>query len=71
MKMSKILAVVALILTTAGAFAFEVPPSCPGDTVVWVNTKSNIYHYNSTTKQGAFACEKDALAKGARASKTN
>jgi hypothetical protein len=35
---------------------------CPSDTVVWVNTKSNIYHFvgrrdYGNTKQGAYMCE--------------
>ena len=48
---------------------------CPGDTVVWVNLGSKIYHYRGykdygTTKKGAYMCEKDAAAQGNRASKT-
>lgn len=47
---------------------------CPTDTVVWANTKSNIYHFRSTynygnTKAGAYMCERDALAGGVRAAK--
>lgn len=59
----------AFALVSTSALAFDNPPSCPGDNVVWVNTKSRIYHYRSTTAQGAFACEKAALAQGARAAK--
>jgi hypothetical protein len=47
---------------------------CPADVVVWVNTDSNIYHFSGHsdyghTKQGAFMCEKDAMAAGNRAAK--
>ena len=47
---------------------------CPTDTVVWANTRSNIYHFRSTnnygnTKAGAYMCEQDALAGGIRAAK--
>ena len=49
------------------------PPglSCPGDKVVWVNTKSGIYHfrgerYFGSTEQGKFTCEHDALREGDR-----
>ena len=48
---------------------------CPGATVVWVNTKSGVYHFAGsrnfgTTKAGAYMCEADATAAGDRASKT-
>jgi hypothetical protein len=48
---------------------------CPGASVVWVNTKSRIYHFAGTknygsTKDGAYMCETDATAEGDRASKT-
>jgi hypothetical protein len=52
------------------------PPSltCPGDTVVWVNTRSGVYHYRGeryfgSTKQGKFICEKAARAEGDRPTK--
>ena len=43
--------------------------------VVWVNTKSRIYHYQGThnyghTKEGAYMCEADAKAAGDRASRS-
>ena len=46
---------------------------CPKDTVVWLNVPSGIYHYKGErwyrrTKHGAFACEKEAIAAGDRAS---
>ncbi len=45
---------------------------CPSDTVVWVNTKSRVYHFAGThnygtTKQGTYMCEADAKATGDRA----
>ena len=67
----------AAVATGAGQFATEAEAKtrCPADTVVWVNTKSKIYHYAGTrsygkTKQGAYMCEADATAAGDRASKS-
>ena len=52
------------------------PPAlkCPGDVIVWVNTRSGVYHfpgarYFGSTKQGKFTCEKYALAEGDRPTK--
>jgi hypothetical protein len=47
---------------------------CPSDTVVWANTRSNIYHFHGTqnygsTVAGAYMCEHDAIAEGMRAAK--
>ena len=52
----------------------EAKTHCPGDTVVWANTRSRIYHYASSriyghTKMGAYMCEKDTAAAGIRAAK--
>ena len=46
---------------------------CPKDVVVWLNILSGIYHYKAErwygrTKHGAYACEKEAIAAGDRAS---
>lgn len=46
---------------------------CPRDVVVWLNVPSGIYHYKGErwygrTKHGAYACEKEAIAAGDRAS---
>jgi hypothetical protein len=66
--------------TGAGEFASEAEAKgrCPGDTVVWVNTrgkKAGAYHYAGSrwyakTKQGAYMCEADAGAAGYHASKS-
>jgi hypothetical protein len=45
---------------------------CHTDTVVWLNTRSGIYHFQGErwygrTKDGAYVCEKDADAAGDRA----
>jgi hypothetical protein len=47
---------------------------CPADTVIWLNLPTMIWHYKgqrlyARTKHGAFACEKEAAAGGARATK--
>jgi hypothetical protein len=62
--------------TGAGQFATDAQARarCPSDTVVWVNTKSNVYHFAGrrdygNTKQGAYMCEADAKAAGDRAAK--
>ena len=62
--------------TGANEFASEgqAKTHCPGDTVVWANLSSKIYHYNGhkdygTTKHGAYMCERDTAAAGIRAAK--
>jgi len=47
---------------------------CPADTVVWLNLPTMIWHYKGQrwygmTQHGAFACEKEAAANGARATR--
>jgi hypothetical protein len=50
------------------------PPAgmtCPGDKLVWVNTRSGVYHfqgerYFGSTKRGKFICERDADEEGDR-----
>ena len=63
------------------AFGLETFPQenqakqyCPADIVVWLNLPTMIWHYKgqrwyARTKHGAFACEKEAAASGARATK--
>ena len=73
---------VAPPVTTSGApvaanqyaSATQAEGRCPGATIVWVNTKSGVYHFAGTknygtTKAGAYMCENDATAAGDRASK--
>ena len=59
---------------SAGEFASDqqARARCPTDTVVWVNTRSRVYHFAGThnyghTKEGAYMCEADAKATGDRA----
>jgi hypothetical protein len=62
----------------AGANEFsteaQAKARCPGDTVVWVNLTSKIYHFSGTksygaTKKGAYMCERNSVAEGMRAAK--
>ncbi len=64
------------VVAPSGASGFasdaQAKAHCPADTVVWVNTKSRVYHFAGThnygtTKQGAYMCEADAKATGDRA----
>ncbi len=53
----------------------EAKDHCSADIVVWLNLKSKIYHFvgtrnYGTTKEGAYMCEREAIAQGDRASKT-
>ena len=63
--------------TRSAAESSAAMPACAvSDPVVWVNTKSNIYHtkgekYFGTTKQGKYACTSDAVKMGARAAKAS
>ncbi len=64
------------VSAAAGEFATETEAKahCPGETVVWANTRSKIYHFAGTrsygkTKNGAFMCEKDTSAAGMRSAK--
>ncbi len=57
-----------------GQTATHQPPAgmqCPGDRLVWVNTRSGVYHfqgerYFGSTKQGVFMCQADADKEGDR-----
>lgn len=60
----------------AGQFASETQAKshCPGDTVVWANLDSKVYHFSGNrsygnTKKGAYMCERDTAAAGLRAAK--
>lgn len=44
---------------------------CPSDTVVWLNTRSGIYHekgmrWYGNTREGAYVCRREANADGDR-----
>lgn len=61
-------------MAAPSASEMEVKAKCPTDTVVWVNTKSHIYHFAGThdygnTKSGAYMCEAEAKSAGSRAAK--
>jgi hypothetical protein len=45
--------------------------TCPGDKLVWVNTRSHVYHfqgerYFGSTKEGKFICKRAADKEGDR-----
>jgi hypothetical protein len=47
---------------------------CPTDTVVWIDQRSHLYHYEGSsafgrTKIGAYMCEQDSSRAGFRAAK--
>jgi len=47
---------------------------CPKDIVVWVNTKTGVYHFKDerwygNTNEGAYECRKDADGEGDRATR--
>jgi hypothetical protein len=49
----------------------EAQAHCPKDIVVWLNTKTEIWHekgmrWYGRTKQGAYVCRKEAAAAGYR-----
>jgi hypothetical protein len=52
----------------------EAREHCPHDTVVWVNTKTGVYHFKGqrwygNTKEGAYECRKEANTEGDRATR--
>lgn len=60
---------------SAGANQFasesEAKARCPGEPVVWANTRSKVYHFPGSrtygnTRQGAYMCERDTAAAGLR-----
>jgi hypothetical protein len=66
----------AAAVLKAGQFASEseAKASCPGDTVVWANLNTKVYHHAGAatygkTKRGAYMCEKETAAAGFRAAK--
>jgi hypothetical protein len=79
--MRVVFALIAACLLAAPAFALdqfktevEAKQHCPADTVVWLNLPTMIWHYKGqrwygNTKHGAYVCEKEAAASGARATR--
>jgi hypothetical protein len=66
----------AAVSTSAGEFVTEAEARahCPGQTVVWANTRSKVYHFAGSrsygnTKKGAYMCESDTSAAGLRSAK--
>ena len=60
-----------VVLRPGAAYAAEnLPrPSCPGDTVIWLNQNTGVYHvpgdrWYGRTKHGAYECERQAIAEG-------
>ena len=78
-----ILFLVLYLLPLQAGYARSVPQfdseqqarqHCPTDTVVWVNTKTGVYHFKGqrwygNTRAGAFECVKDANKEGDRATR--
>jgi hypothetical protein len=79
---SIVLAIVIFVSVLCPGYANPTPAShfqseqqaqqhCPHDVVVWVNTKTGVYHlkgerWYGATKDGAYVCRKDADAEGDR-----
>jgi hypothetical protein len=79
--MTRAALVLALVLLPIGAVA-QPPPAefpseqqahqhCPGDTVVWLNLPTGIYHFKGErwygrTRSGAYVCETEADQAGDR-----
>src|SRR5262245_8924747 len=62
--------------TAAGQHPTEAAAkaSCPGDTVVWVNLDSKVYHFSNAktygkTRHGTYMCERDTAQSGFRAAR--
>lgn len=62
-------------LVRARDFTQDSPPpaslKCDSDTIVWVNTKTGVYHFRGMTwyghtKQGKYMCKADADREGDR-----
>ena len=52
----------------------EAQQHCPNDTVVWLNTRTGVYHFKGqrwygATKEGCFECRKEADHEGDRATR--
>ena len=76
--LARLLIGAAFVSLSTAAWAYhnhyaDVSPgiSCPADRVVWVNTRTGVYHLEGErwfgrTKSGQFECEKAARAEGDR-----
>jgi hypothetical protein len=70
---------ICLCVLPAAAQTLYVSPDaaqahCPSDTVVWLNTRTDVYHYQGerwygNTKEGAYVCEREAEVAGDRPTK--
>jgi hypothetical protein len=79
--MGQLLALMLLLLVSVPALALDkfvsesqAQQHCPTDVVVWLNIPTMIWHYKGqrwygNTKNGAYVCEKEAAASGARSTK--
>jgi hypothetical protein len=52
----------------------EAQQHCPNDTVVWLNTRTGVYHFKGqrwygATKEGCYECRKEADREGDRATR--
>ena len=52
----------------------EAARHCPGDTVVWLNSETGVYHFKGQrwfgrTKNGAYECRKEGDGEGDRATR--
>jgi len=79
------LATVLFLSTLYPAYAYSAPAPhfqseqqakqhCPNDIVVWVNTKTGVYHlkgerWYGATRDGAYVCQKEADVEGDRATR--
>jgi len=60
--------------TTGSASAGDVQRNCPGDSVVWANTRSKVYHMSGSrlfgnTKEGTYMCRSQSERMGYRAAR--
>ena len=83
MRLLRILSVILLLLTPAIVSANSIQQfsteqqaqqNCPSDTVVWLNTKTGVYHFKGqrwygNTKHGAYVCRAETKAAGARSTR--
>lgn len=82
MKKIGVVLACALIAVSGSAFGSQYQSErkakqhCPDDSVVWVNTKTGVYHFKGqrwygNTKEGAYECRKEADGEGDRATRNS